>query len=460
MSSSSYYVVFCGLCITVLKEFNTIVLEPYMDEPFHIPQAQAYCRGDFATWDPKLTTPPGLYLMSVLMKRIFMFKCNVAMLRLTTTLNLLALPLVMSRLISFHKRIRPPPLLSPLPESIVLALFPIVWFFGFLYYTETPSVLFVLSSIVAATDDKHWLAALLGLASCSFRQTNIIWVLYAYGLSQLIYLRFRRATPGTKSPAKLHDPPAVSARPNDIWKALLSLPDVLPDILPSFIPYALVLAVFGAFVVWNGGIVLGDKSNHIPSFHVPQVYYFVAFTTAFGWPVLISSPGGIRALLREVQNRMFGSKSRTLVTTLILAGMSFTVNRFTIHHPFLLSDNRHYTFYVWRRIFMFHPTVPYLLTPVYLACTWAWFLRAGHDATLLQMLLLPVLTIFTLLPTPLLEPRYFLVPYILLRSQITDLSGSALILEGVWYTAINIATMGIFLYLPREAGGEVLRFMW
>lgn len=30
------------------------------DEIFHIPQAQAYCSGDFHIWDPKLTTPPGL----------------------------------------------------------------------------------------------------------------------------------------------------------------------------------------------------------------------------------------------------------------------------------------------------------------------------------------------------------------------------------------------------------------
>lgn len=33
------------------------------DEVFHIPQAQAYCRWDYATWDPKLTTPPGLYVL-------------------------------------------------------------------------------------------------------------------------------------------------------------------------------------------------------------------------------------------------------------------------------------------------------------------------------------------------------------------------------------------------------------
>jgi hypothetical protein len=32
---------------------------------------------------------------------------------------------------------------------------------------------------------------------------------------------------------------------------------VLPDLLPAFAPYALVLVAFGAFIVWNGGIVLG-----------------------------------------------------------------------------------------------------------------------------------------------------------------------------------------------------------
>jgi len=53
---------------------------------------------------------------------------------------------------------------------------------------------------------------------------------------------------------------------------------------------------------------------------------------------------------------------------------------FRIHHPFLLSDNRHYTFYVWRRIFLAHPMVPYLLIPVYLACAWAWFLRVGASS--------------------------------------------------------------------------------
>jgi alpha-1,2-glucosyltransferase len=38
--------------------FGTLI--SVQDEVFHIPQVQAYCRGDFHVWDPKLTTPPGL----------------------------------------------------------------------------------------------------------------------------------------------------------------------------------------------------------------------------------------------------------------------------------------------------------------------------------------------------------------------------------------------------------------
>ena len=89
----------------------------------------------------------------------------------------------------------------------------------------------------------------------------------------------------------------------------------------------LVLAVFAALVVWNGGIVLGkvyqstyvvfffstyglsqgDKSNHIPVFHIPQLYYFIASTTFFGWPILISAPDGILGLIRGVWGCMFGN---------------------------------------------------------------------------------------------------------------------------------------------------------
>jgi hypothetical protein len=33
------------------------------DEPFHVPMTQLYCRGDLLTWDSKVTTFPGLYVI-------------------------------------------------------------------------------------------------------------------------------------------------------------------------------------------------------------------------------------------------------------------------------------------------------------------------------------------------------------------------------------------------------------
>jgi alpha-1,2-glucosyltransferase len=102
--------------------------------------------------------------MSVLLKRVFMFKCTLPMLRLTTVLALMSLPIVLTHLVCFHKRIRPPSsLLVPTTDALVLGTFPIAWFFGFLYYTEAPSLVFVVWTVVAASQDRHWLAALVRL---------------------------------------------------------------------------------------------------------------------------------------------------------------------------------------------------------------------------------------------------------------------------------------------------------
>ena len=101
------------------------------------------------------------YVFSFLLKKVFLFKCNLSMLRLTTMLSLLALPIALTPLISYNKRERPPPsLATPLLEAVILASFPIAWFFGFLYYTEVPSLVSVVSTVVFASQGRHWLAAL------------------------------------------------------------------------------------------------------------------------------------------------------------------------------------------------------------------------------------------------------------------------------------------------------------
>lgn len=52
------FLMVAGLCWQVTV--NNWVPEPYLDEIFHIPQAQKYCQGRWLEWDDKITTPPGL----------------------------------------------------------------------------------------------------------------------------------------------------------------------------------------------------------------------------------------------------------------------------------------------------------------------------------------------------------------------------------------------------------------
>ena len=49
---------------------------------------------------------------------------------------------------------------TPTLDSVVLSAFPIGWFFGFLYYTDVPSLLSVVITVVAASQGRHWAASM------------------------------------------------------------------------------------------------------------------------------------------------------------------------------------------------------------------------------------------------------------------------------------------------------------
>ena len=71
----------CSLCYLWLYLVHKNVPEPYLDEVFHIRQAQTYCTGNFIQWDPKITTPPGIYIVSLLLR--FQRVCSIELLRNT-----------------------------------------------------------------------------------------------------------------------------------------------------------------------------------------------------------------------------------------------------------------------------------------------------------------------------------------------------------------------------------------
>jgi alpha-1,2-glucosyltransferase len=62
-SLPSVFIVFHLITFAIV---NQIAPEPYIDEIFHYPQSLSYCQGQFYSWNDKITTPPGLYVPTVI----------------------------------------------------------------------------------------------------------------------------------------------------------------------------------------------------------------------------------------------------------------------------------------------------------------------------------------------------------------------------------------------------------
>jgi alpha-1,2-glucosyltransferase len=228
----------------------------------------------------------------------------------------------------------------------------------------------------------------------------------------------------------------------------------------------------------------------------------------FSWPLLLPSIA-----------KIWQKKLPRLTTFLVFVGLMFPVVHFnTIVHPFTLADNRHYVFYIFR-ILLRHPLIKYAAVPVYFVCAWlvidamaeargkddskvrsktknrwdqheiAATMSASQDSTRVSFVLVWLAaTSMSLITAPLVEPRYFIMPWLIWRVNLPIESGgeespirdgdyhqglaarcfswfisNRLWIETVWYLLINLVTCYVFLYKgfvwPQEPG-KVQRFMW
>lgn len=197
-------VVACALPISTLV--NYVVPDAYMDEIFHVPQAQGYCKGDFNTWDPMITTLPGLYYVSLAYiaplfpgmqwigkARTFQEACSTAILRsVNISLAIICALLFYDIIIELRPETNAR---SAIRQAFVLSLYPLHWFFTFLFYTDVGSTTAVMAMYLACIKRSYWPSALLGCLAIVFRQTNIVWMAFVACMGVLDYLdMFSRKT--------------------------------------------------------------------------------------------------------------------------------------------------------------------------------------------------------------------------------------------------------------------------
>lgn len=151
-----------------------------------MPQAQKFCQGDWSSWDPKITTPPGLYITAAAGSSII--GCTTTVLRAENGIALWRLTIVAFQILKKIQSIKPQDekrAQNALHNAINIALFSPLFFFSGLYYTDVASTLTVLTFwlcwLDVETETAHAIfytfsLCVLGLMSLAFRQTNIFWV--------------------------------------------------------------------------------------------------------------------------------------------------------------------------------------------------------------------------------------------------------------------------------------------
>ncbi|TYJ19086.1 hypothetical protein E1A91_A09G167600v1 [Gossypium mustelinum] len=441
---------------------NRIVPDPYMDEIFHIPQAQKYCNGDFMSWDPMITTPPGLYYLSLV---------HVA--------ALLPSKYVLQLAPSF-------------PEACSTAVL-----------RSVNGVLAVLCSIIVYEIITHLRPALddrkLGAMAVVIRQTNIIWMLFVAcsgviditmahqkdsvevddskasnkgtNLSALntsvnvsSNLKRRKSRGNSKANQHIFYPSNTSSASqtlgllHEIQAIVLSSWRIKWELLVSFSPFFFVLLAFVAFLLWNGSVVLGAKEAHAVSPHFAQIMYFSIVSALFAAPLHFTIGHALDLFQSFWKNRLLGFLLLFLASIASLLSVHF----FSIAHPYLLADNRHYTFYLWKKIIKFHWSMKYLLVPFFVYSWLSIFRLLGKTRRRIWTLVYFFATSAVLIPAPLIEFRYYTIPFyfFILHSSIND--SQSWLLIGILYTVLNAFTMTMFLFRPFHWDHEpgVQRFIW
>jgi alpha-1,2-glucosyltransferase len=306
----------------------------------------------------------------------------------------------------------------------------------------------------------------------------------------------------------------------------------------------------------------GDKGNHVATLHLPQMLYIWAYTSFFSigltYPFVVQGLLSVFAtvpIAAVLEPFLIFGRHKLLPRPAVLIGfiiaIAVTVKFNTIVHPFTLADNRHFTFYVFRYL-MAYPIIKYLAIPVYMSCAWS-VLQAlgapaqiseikedekddgkgpaskrsktkskddgqgqllrlndapfGEGSTISFVLVWIGVSALQLITAPLVEPRYFILPWIMWRLRVPQAHPGAslttrpthknwklwwnkekqrrdidrqswtnwfyivlwaehdhrLYLETLWFAAINIGVGYIFLNWgfewPQEPG-KTQRFMW
>jgi alpha-1,2-glucosyltransferase len=363
MSKQNYFIVtllFLFLVLALFLFWNTPLK---VDEQDHYPQIISYVNGDYLK--PYLISTLTTYhaLLAVISKI-----AGIASIKFFRAVNLVfALAAILVFGITCEKLNRN----SSIVTLLQFSFFPIVFPYFFLIYTDILSLLMVLTALFFLVKKKYEWSGLFSIFACFVRQDNIVWLSFFFTLAYI-----------------------------DAYGFKLKIKDVLRHFLKRW-SFTTGIVLFIIFVFINKGIAIGDKSMHPAfSFHLGNIYFFLFLFFFLLAPLHISNFRKIVLLI---------NKHKLIIAGIALFYLLFILS-FSNDHPF----NTQWGNYFLRNAVLIFLNSSWLYKTVFFV--FVMFSILSLCVTELKrknFYLYYLFTFLFLIPSWLIEQRYYIIPFTL-----------------------------------------------
>lgn len=271
----------------------------------------------------------------------------------------------------------------PFIQALQLLAVPLLWPFFWVLYTDIPALASIFFALLLVSNRQYFPAALMCVISLMFRQHNIFWALLMWAIAlgqEGVWLQWRNQM-------SIREKGWITKCGQLLWQGIKHTS-----------AFAIPILLFIGFLYWNEGITLGDKDNQKFGGLYPLQPFF--FLLLFGFICLPLHLYQLPKILRLLTKHYW--------PWLVLVGLFFLyMATFKIVHPhnfpsdyflrnwLLYFLNDHFRYKVLAFGFIALSLLSLVVSPLR-SSTYYW--------------LFPI-SLLALLPVPLVEQRYYIVPF-------------------------------------------------
>jgi alpha-1,2-glucosyltransferase len=355
-------VLWLGLLLATIQFMRHSPLR--VDEGGNFRQMQLFAAGHYEL-DHALSMIPGYHLVIAQVLRLLHSESS-------TLVRLLNVFLGIGCVALFAKSYR---LLAEdhgIQRVVQFAMFPTIYPFYYMIYTEIPSLILILAGLYLSLLRRHVLAAVVLTISLTVRQNNVIWLV---AVPALIWLRQTN----------------LEVSRGNLWAFVRQYWLLAPGLL-----------AFAAFVYINGGVATGDRPMHPLVLSSGNVFFALFLYCLMFFPVVIArTRDNVRFTLgqRHIGLYLIGFFALYIFTFVNTHPYNQLLEPdFFLHNAVVMTVTSN----LWLKSLFF---LPILLASLDLA-------RSMHERPLLVPLALA--SIAFLVPSWMIEPRYSVIPFALL----------------------------------------------